>query len=367
MSKQLKWQFELDEYIRQGEPGRADRSRAWKVGIGLQAVDGLQTSAYLLDTAKEHIEGCISIDEVQVRLRSYYEQRTERTAPEDDTREADLVAARIAEILGEKTFQFSPAEWTAIHRRLFDGVHDHAGKIRTYNIAKKEWILRGESVIYAAWDSIDDTLRYDFETERNFSYRGLSMGQTVKHLAKFTSDIWQIHPFLEGNTRATAVFLIKYLKTLGFDVNNNMFAEHSWYFRNALVRANYNDLKNGVHADTRYLEQFFENLLLGTEHELKNRYLHLDYDAHAGGDRLREDEKLPWPQSANFDMPKCQIDALDGILELIEANPQITQKELAEKTGKSLRTISRIMISLQEDGVISRVNGKRFGHWERIK
>ncbi len=268
MYEQLKWQFELDEYIRQGEPDRAEKSQAWKVGIGLQAVDGLQTSAYLLDTAKEHIEGGISIDEVQERLRSYYEQRTERTATEDDTREADLVSARIAEILGEKTFQFSPAEWMAIHRRLFDGVYDHAGKIRTYNITKKEWILRGESVTYAAWDSIDDTLRYDFETERTFSYRSLSMNQTVKHLAKFTSDIWQIHPFLEGNTRATAVFIIKYMKSLGFDVNNNLFADHSWYFRNALVRANYNDLKNGVHASAEHLERFFENLLLGEVHEL---------------------------------------------------------------------------------------------------
>lgn len=268
MYEQLKWQFELDEYIRQGEPGRAERSGAWKVGIGLQAVDGLSTSAYLLDTAKSHIEGDISIGEVQRRLHSYYEQRTERDSAEENTREADLVSARIAEILGEKTFQFSPAEWTSIHRRLFNGVFDHAGKIRTYNITKREWILRGETVTYAACDSIDDTLRYDFGTERAFSYRGLSMEQTVQHLARFTSDIWQIHPFQEGNTRATAVFLIKYLKSLGFDVNNDMFAAHSWYFRNALVRANYNDLKNGVHATTGYLELFFRNLLLGETNEL---------------------------------------------------------------------------------------------------
>ena len=263
MSEQLKWQFELEEYIRQGEPEQAEKSQAWKIGIGLQAVDGLKTSAYLLDAAKDHIEGNISIHEVQKRIHSYYEERQGKISGGEDTQEADLVSARIAELLGEKTFQFSPAEWMSIHRRLFDGVFDHAGKIRTYNITKKEWILRGETVTYASCSSIEDTLRYDFETERAFSYQGLSMNQMVKHLAKFTSDIWQIHPFLEGNTRATAVFMIKYLKSLGFAVNNDMFAEHSWYFRNALVRANYNDLKNNIYATTEYLEQFFENLLLG--------------------------------------------------------------------------------------------------------
>ena len=150
MSEQLKWQFELEEYIRQGEPEQTEKSQAWKIGIGLQAVDGLKTSTYLLDAAKDHIEGNISIHEVQKRIHSYYEERQGKISGRKDTREADLVSARIAELLGEKTFQFSPAEWMSIHRRLFDGVFDHAGKIRTYNITKKEWILRGETVTYAS-------------------------------------------------------------------------------------------------------------------------------------------------------------------------------------------------------------------------
>ena len=265
------WQFELEEYIKQGEPDRTEKSEAWQTAIGLQAVDGLNTSAYLLDTAKDHIEGKITIDEAQQRIHSYYEQRTTRTEIENETKEADIVSARIAKLLGEKAFQFSPAEWLSIHRRLFEGVFSHAGQIRQYNIAKKEWVLNGDTVIYADWNSIKDTLDYDFATEKQFSYEGLSVDAAVKHLAKFASDIWQIHPFGEGNTRATAVFMIKYMKTFGFRVNNDAFEKNSWYFRNALVRANYTNLQKGVHATTKFLEMFFSNLLLGTDYELKNR------------------------------------------------------------------------------------------------
>ena len=251
-----KWQFELEEYIKQGEPGQVEKSEAWQTAIGLQAVDGLNTSAYLLDTAKEHIEGNISIDEAQKRIQSYYEQCSDRTEVENNTKEADIVSARIAKLLGEKTFQFSPAAWLTIHRRLFEGVFSHAGQIRQYNITKKEWVLNGDTVIYADFHSIKDTLDYDFATEKQFSYEGLSVDASVKHLAKFASDIWQIHPFCEGNTRATAVFMIQYMKTFGFRVNNDAFEKNSWYFRNALVRANYNNLQKGVHSTTRFLEMF---------------------------------------------------------------------------------------------------------------
>ena len=138
-------------------------------------------------------------------------------------------------------------------------------------------MLNGDTVIYADFHSIKDTLDYDFATEKQFSYEGLSVDASVKHLAKFASDIWQIHPFCEGNTRATAVFMIQYMKTFGFRVNNDAFEKNSWYFRNALVRANYNNLQKGVHSTTRFLEMFFGNLLLGTNYELKNRYMHTDY------------------------------------------------------------------------------------------
>lgn len=358
MSAEKNWQFELEEYVKQGEPGQIEKSEAWQTAIGLQAVDGLKTSAYLLDTAKEHIEGKISIDEAQKRIHSYYEQRNERTEIENDTKEADIVSARIAKLLGEKTFQFSPAEWMTIHRRLFEGVFDHAGQIRKYNITKKEWILKGDTVTYAAWNSIKDTLDYDFAAEKQFSYEGLSIDASVRHLAKFASDIWQIHPFCEGNTRATAVFMIKYMKTFGFKVNNDTFEKNSWYFRNALVRANYNNLQNGVHATIKFLEMFFSNLLLDTNYELRNRYMHIDY------------VDVDSTQSINSKVPKSQFDTLGctleelAVLELVSKNPSIKQKELVEETGKSISTIKRIMESLQEKGYIRRVNGKRYGKWE---
>lgn len=352
------WQFELETYVKQGEPSRVEKSEAWQTAIGLQAVDGLNTSEYLLDTAKDHIEGKITIDEAQKRICSYYEQRTTRTEIENETKEADIVSARITKLLGEKAFQFSPAEWITIHRRLFEGVFDHAGQIRQYNITKKEWVLNGDTVIYADWNSIRETLDYDFAAEKQFSYEGLSVEAAVKHLAKFASDIWQIHPFCEGNTRATAVFMVKYIKTFGFRVNNDAFRENSWYFRNALVRANYNDLQKGVHSTTKFLELFFSNLLLGTSHELKNRYMHVDF----------ADENIS--QSINPKVSKCQFDTLDctlealAVLELVAKNPSIKQQEIAEQTGKSIATIKRIMKSLQDKKYIRRESGKRYGKWE---
>ena len=357
MSAEKNWQFELEEYIKQGEPGQSEKSEAWQTAIGLQAVDGLKTSAYLLDTAKEHIEGKISIDEAQKRIQSYYEQRTDRTEVENDTKEADIVSARIAKLLGEKAFQFSPAEWLTIHRRLFEGVFTHAGQIRQYNITKREWVLKGDTVTYAAWNSIKDTLDYDFATEKQYSYAGLSVEQCVKHLAKFASDIWQIHPFCEGNTRATAVFMIKYMKTFGFKVNNDAFEKNSWYFRNALVRANYNDLQNGIHATTKFLEMFFSNLILGTEYELKNRYMHVDYV----DDNFQS--VIPKVPKSQFDTLECTLEEL-AVLKLIYKNPSIKQKELVAETGKSLSTVKRIMESLQKKDYIRRVDGKRYGKWE---
>lgn len=352
------WQFELEEYIKQGEPDKAEKSEAWQTAIGLQAVDGLNTSDYLLNTAKEHIEGKITIDEAQKRIHSYYEQRSVRTETENETKEADIVSARIAKLLGEKAFQFSPAEWLSIHRRLFEGVFGHAGQVRQYNITKKEWVLSGDTVTYADWNSIKETLDYDFTTEKQFSYEGLSVDAAVKHLAKFASDIWQIHPFSEGNTRATAVFMIKYMKTFGFSVNNDAFEKNSWYFRNALARANYNNLQKGVHSTTRFLEMFFSNLLLDTHYELKNRFMHIDYVGESKSQSIS-----PKVLKYQFDTLDCTLEEL-AVLELVAKNPTIKQQELVEVTGKSIATIKRIMKSLQDKNYIRRESGKRYGKWE---
>ena len=262
------------EYIKQSEPNKRDKGYAWHTAIGLQAVDGLKTSKYLIDTAIKNIKGDISIDEAQELLNTYYEENP-KADTEDRTEEADKVAVRIAKILSEKAFSFTPNEYISIHKKLFAGIYGHAGKLRDYNITKKEWVLNGATVLYGSASELRATLDYDFAEEKKFSYKNLSMEEIIHHLAIFISRLWQIHVFGEGNTRTTAVFFIKYLKTLGFDITNDIFAENAWYFRNALVRANYNDLKNGVHETTEYLELFLRNLLLDEKNELHNRSMHI--------------------------------------------------------------------------------------------
>ena len=262
------------EYIKQTEPGKRDKGYAWHTAIGLQAVDGLKPSKYLIDTAIKNIEGDISIDEAQELLNTYYEENP-KVDTGDRTEEADKVAVRIAKILSEKAFSFTPNEYISIHKKLFTGIYGHAGKLRDYNITKREWVLNGATVLYGSASELRATLDYDFSEEKKFSYKNLSMEEIIHHLAIFVSRLWQIRVFGEGNTRTTAVFFIKYLRTLGFDATNDIFAENAWYFRNALVRANYNDLRNGVHETTEYLELFLRNLLLDEKNELHNRSMHI--------------------------------------------------------------------------------------------
>ena len=263
------------EYLRESEPDKAGKGYAWSTAIGLQAVDGLKTSKYLIDTAIQNIEGKITMKEAQGLIDSYYEERPVHLSDEERTEEADKVSSRIAEILSENAFSFSPNEYISINRKLFQGIYKHAGKIRDYNITKKEWVLDGATVMYGSASELRATFEYDFSQEKDFSYKGLSIDEIIHHLAVFVSRLWQIHIFGEGNTRTTAVFFIKYLRTLGFSATNDIFAKNAWYFRNALVRANYTNLQKGIHETTEYLEVFLRNLLMNENNELHNRDLHI--------------------------------------------------------------------------------------------
>ena len=263
----------FEEYLRESDPSKQERSYAWHTAIGLQAVDGLETSDYLKQTAVKNIEGEITLSEAQELIESYYQ--TDRKQEQPRTEEADKVSSRITAIIAEKGFTFSVTEYISIHKRLFDGIYEHAGKIREYNITKKEWVLDGDTVTYGSWSQLYATLEYDIEQEKAFNYYGLSMDKVIKHLARFISRLWQIHAFGEGNTRTTAVFFIKYLQSLGFNVTNDIFAKNAWYFRNAMVRANYTNLQKGAHETTEFLELFLRNLLLGENNPLQNRTLHV--------------------------------------------------------------------------------------------
>ena len=263
----------FEEYIRQTEPSKRELGYAWYTAMGLQAVDGLETSDYLKETARKNIEGKITLPEAGKLIESYYKESSEKS--EDRTKEADIVSARIATILSEKAFTFSVPQYISIHKRLFTGIFSHAGKIRDYNISKKEWVLDGESVHYGNALELREMLEYDIRTEKEYEYPLNSVATIIPHLAKFVSRLWQIHAFGEGNTRTTAVFFILYLRTMGFDVTNDIFAENAWYFRNSLVRANYNNYTKGIRETSEFLELFLRNLLLGENNELKNRYIHV--------------------------------------------------------------------------------------------
>lgn len=261
-----------EQYERASEPHKRERTAYWRTAIGLQQVDGLQVSNYLRKTAEQHIVGDITIDEVRERIKTYYITKTSHDNNSGEE-EADKVAANIAKLLAEPSFSFTANEMLNIHRHIFAGIFKHAGQIRTYDITKKEWVLRGDTVMYGRAADIRMALEYDIEQERHFSYKGLNADAIVYHLAQFVSLLWQNHPFCEGNTRATALFFIKYARSLGFNVDNTLFAHHSWYFRNALVRANYRNVAQGIESDNTYLIRFLRNLLYGEHHELRNRYL----------------------------------------------------------------------------------------------
>lgn len=350
MEKKEKWNLELSEYIKQGEPTQVEKTKAWETAIGLQEVDGLKPSKYLVEMAKEHIEGKIDLEKVKERINNYYKVLDNRKSEEkENSEEADKVSVRITEILSDKSFNFNPTELISIHKKLFTGVYKHAGIIRDYNFTKDEWVLNEDTVIYSSFENIMPALEYDFEQERNFLYKDLSFDESIKHLCRFTSNIWQIHPFCEGNTRTTAVFIIKYLRTFGFNINDDVFANNSWYFRNSLVRANYKNFEKNIFEDISYLEKFFYNLLSDTKYDLKNRYTHVDY-----------------VQGAPCGNSKCKNCTLEeqAILNVIRENSNVKQEEVAQIIGKSLRTIKTRMIEMQEKGLITRKNGKRNGEWK---
>lgn len=263
----------FDEYIRQGEPQKKARADAWRVAIGLQAVDGLKNVGLPSGDRPPQHRRRHHHRRGQGLVNQYYIKKTSHDEGDANVEEADKVSTNISKLLQTDSFTYSVAGFAAIHRAIFNGVFKHAGRFRDYDITKKEWGLRSDTVFYAHWEDLQMTLEYDLDQERQFDYKSLEKDQLVEHIAKFVSGLWQIHPFGEGNTRTTAIFTIKYLRSLGFDVNNDLFEQHSWYFRNALVRANYRNVAKGIDYEPAFLERFFRNLLFGEENTLKNRYM----------------------------------------------------------------------------------------------
>lgn len=333
VTKQL--YFDFDEYIRLGEPEQKEKAANWNIAIGLQAVDGLQTSEYLIETAKRNIEGEISIDEVRQLIHNYYLSKDSRTPSDDEKEEADRVSANIAKLLNSQSLNFTLFGYTQVHKNIFDGVFKFAGRIRDYEISKREWVLRGESVAYAYPNDLRPAIEYDLEQERQFNYGGLSRDEVVSHIARFVAYLWQIHAFPEGNTRTTAVFTIQYLRSLGFTVDNEMFSKHSWYFRNALVRYVYKN-NNGVMYEPKYLERFFRNLLFGEQWVLKNRYLIINPPA-----KYAEQPRLDAPTSTQQAPNKHPTSGKGASEALTTSNPNIIR--MVEMIGNDELSIRQMM------------------------
>ena len=362
----------FDEYLRQGEPSQKERAENWRTAIGLQAVDGLQPSAYLIDVAKRNIEGEITLDETRKLIDSYYQSKTVRTPKDEDEEEADKVSANIAKILASKTFAFNTNGYVSLHRRIFEGVFKHAGEIRQYDISKKEWVLEGDSINYLNWEDLRRALDWDIEQEKNFSYKDLTDDEKIEHIAKFISGIWQIHAFREGNTRTTAIFTIQYLRSLGYEMNNEMFAKHSWYFRNALVRANYRNIQKGIDYSPIYLVRFFRNLLLKDGWVLKNRYLHIrptdDWKEQPNlkgplyNNNLQKVDRKGGQKSESADRKSGQK-TKDSIIQMIKDNPTISSTEMANQIGINRSAISKHLKKLKEDNIIKREGPAKGGKW----
>ena len=357
---------EFDNYYQARSASQRERAENWAVAIGLQQVDGLVPSKHLIAVAKRHIEGEISGSEATSIIDSYYETKDGHDIPED-VKEADRVSARINEVIEEEGFNFSPTYLVALHGLIFNGVFPHAGSIREVNLRKREWVLRGDSVTYGHAPVIERTLDYDFDREREYSYSGKSKREIVSHFARFIAGIWQIHPFREGNTRTIAVFAIKYLKSMRIKVTNDLFAENSWFFRNALVRANYENPLAGISRDMEPLERFFRNLMLGETNELKNRYLLVDLkDAEKGQLAAGKDGCQKKVVRKVLSEKGCQKTA-DKLIELLKAHPSLTQEGMSNALGISRQAIQKHLSNLKKAGRLRRVGPDKGGHWEVVE
>ena len=372
---------DFDKYYEATEPGMRERAYAWATAIGLQDVDGLKPSKYLLATAKRHIEGEISQEDARRLVDEYYETKEGHDLPAD-VQEADKVSTRMIAIINSPTFNFSVAYYLGLHRQIFEGVFKFAGEMRSVELTKREWVLNGDSVQYTPSCMIKDTLEYDFDREKKFKYKGLSEDRFVEHFAAFISGVWQIHPFREGNTRTAALFAIKYLRSKGFEVTNDLFADKSFYFRNALVRANYENQKLNVEKTQLPLEEFFKVLIYGCEIELRNRFLKIGQEygtkpAEAIADLHRHNgvvnDGVNGPDDViNVGMNHAD-DVINGVIKFTASeeiavkalirNPRLSAMKLADLIGVKQRQAQRIIASLKKKAGLKRRGARKNGEW----
>lgn len=263
----------INEYIEEVKPSNYIKKSQWEMAIGLQEVDNLKPSKHLESLVNNNITGKMTLLEVEQSLKKYYHEKDSNNDINANELECDFVSARIVELLQEKKFELSVDYLKYVHKYLFQDVFSFAGEFRKINFSKHEKILNNDSVPYGDYKILEASLNYDISLEKAKNYKEMSIVEVINSMATFSSNIWQVHPFREGNTRTTALFIEKYLISLGYNVDNTLFKNKSVYFRNALVRSNYFNDELDIKEDKQYLIKFYENLLLGKNNNLHSRDL----------------------------------------------------------------------------------------------
>ncbi len=261
------------EYTEETKPEGYVKQLEWDMAIGLQEVDNLKPSKYLEKLLEENVNGNLTIKQVEEELREYYIEKDEKQELNHNELECDFVSTRIVELLQIDNFELSVDYLKYIHKYLFQDVYEFAGEFRNIDFSKHEKILNNGSVAYGDCKTLKESLEYDISLEREKNYIDMSVVEVINNITKFSSSIWQVHPFREGNTRTTALFIEKYLISLGYEVDNTLFKDKSVYFRNALVRSNYFNNYLNIKEDSSYLVKFYENLLLGKNNNLHSQDL----------------------------------------------------------------------------------------------
>ena len=258
----------VNEYNEEYKSSYYIKQLQWDMAIGLQEVDNLKPSKYLEELLEKNVEGNLTIEQVKEELKEYYIEKEKKNEINHNELECDFVSTRIVELLNEDKFELSVDYLKYVHKFLFQDVYEFAGEFRKVDFSKHEKILNNDSVAYGDCTTLSESLEYDISLEKEKKYKEMNIVEVIKNIAKFSSSIWQAHPFREGNTRTTALFIEKYLISLGYNVDNTLFKDKSVYFRNALVRSNYFNNYLNIEEDSSYLIKFYENLLLGKKNNL---------------------------------------------------------------------------------------------------
>ena len=263
----------LNPYQEELKPKGYTKQLQWDMAIGLQQVDNLRPSKYLEQISEKNILGELTIEEVEENLKKYYVGKKKQNNIDHNELECDFVSMRIVELLEKDDFELSADYLKYIHKYLFQDVYEFAGEFRKVDFSKHEKILNNDSVAYGDCKTLTESLEYDISLEKDKSYKDMTVVEVIKNITDFSSSIWQVHPFREGNTITTAVVIEKYLISLGYNVDNSLFKDKSVYFRNALVRSNYFNNYLNIKEDKSYLIKFYENLLLGKNNNLNSEGL----------------------------------------------------------------------------------------------